>query len=441
MMRDKAIRVSHPTGILRGTFQLPASKSESNRALLIQALSSEKITLQNLSDANDTVLLQRLLQSPEKEINAEDAGTVMRFLTAYYSLTGQQKILTGTERMCQRPIGILVNALRDLGAEIEYLGKDGFPPLEIKGFSPKFSGQAMVKLRGDVSSQFISALLLCAPVFKGGLLLELEGKITSRPYIQMTLALMHEFGITGTFIENRIEILPAKYGGGTFAVEADWSAASYWYGLVSLAREGDIFLPGLKDNSLQGDSRVAALMEMFGVETIFLPEGIRLVKSSEKITQTATIDFTDIPDLAQTFAVLATAKNIALEMTGLESLRIKETDRITALQTELEKFGAILAETKQGTFLVKNAIVSKQKNRVGEFGSPGSEDHYSTNQNGINSNQKTQIQTYYDHRMAMAFAPLALLQEIEIENPEVVRKSYPEFWNELRNAGFEIQEA
>ncbi|MBK0401786.1 3-phosphoshikimate 1-carboxyvinyltransferase [Adhaeribacter sp. BT258] len=410
-MSGISISISHPTGILRGTVQLPASKSESNRALIIQALSPERITLQNLSDANDTVLLQRLLHASEKEINAEDAGTVMRFLTAYFSLTNQPKVLTGTERMCHRPIGILVDALRELGVEIKYLGQEGFPPLEIKGFEPKFSGKSNVKLRGDVSSQFISALLLCAPVLPHGLRLELAGKIASRPYIEMTLALMQQFGISSSFIGNDIEIAPKTYEGGTFSVEADWSAASYWYSLVALAKKSEILLTGLKENSLQGDSKVAELMKDFGVKTTFLKEGILLTKTAETAEKIA-IDFSDIPDLAQTFAVLAAAKNIALEMTGLESLRIKETDRIAALQTELARFGATLMETKPGTFLVKNDSVL---------------------------GRKIAVQTYHDHRMAMAFAPLALFQEIQIGNPEVVKKSYPQFWNELRKVGFVVE--
>src|SRR5688572_19253144 len=407
-MSAKTIRLSHPTGILKGNVQLPASKSESNRALLIQALSQEKITLQNLSDANDTVLLQRLLNTPEKEINAEDAGTVMRFLTAYFSLTNQPRILTGTKRMCQRPIGILVDALCELGAEIIYLGQPGFPPLEIKSFKPTFSEKPTLKLRGDVSSQFISALLLCSPVLQQGLVLELEGKIASRPYIEMTLALMQQFGVSSTFLENRIEVNADKYKVGTFAVEADWSAAGYWYSLVAMAESAEIQLSGLKESSLQGDSKVANLMEMFGVKTTFIPEGILLTKTTEK-AEKAAIDFSDIPDLAQTFAVLAAAKNIELEMTGLESLRIKETDRIAALQTELAKFGSTLEEIQPGTFLVKKDSVSRQK---------------------------ITIQTYHDHRMAMTFAPLALLQEIEVEYPEVVKKSYPKFWEELRKVGF-----
>lgn len=412
-MSGKNLLFSHPTGILRGTVQLPASKSESNRALLIQALSKEEITLHNLSDANDTILLQHLLNTPETEINAEDAGTVMRFLTAYFSLTDQSKILTGTERMCQRPIGILVDALRELGADIEYMGQEGFPPLKIEGFRPRFSGPASLKIRGDVSSQFVSALLLCAPVLKGGLTLELGGKIASRPYIEMTLALMQDFGVASEFSETRIEIAPQNYQGGVFSVEADWSAASYWYSMAALAKEAEILLLGLKANSLQGDSRVAALMENFGVKTIFQPEGIFLTKTSN-ISAKITIDFTAIPDLAQTFAVLAAVKKVELEMTGLESLRLKETDRIAALQTELAKFGATLTEETSGTFLVKNATVLEQK---------------------------TAIQTYHDHRMAMAFAPLALLSEIEIENPEVVKKSYPQFWEELRKIGFAVKES
>jgi 3-phosphoshikimate 1-carboxyvinyltransferase len=433
-MKAASIRISHPTGILHGTVQLPASKSESNRALLIQALCSDKITLHNLSEANDTILLQRLLQTPGKEINAEDAGTVMRFLTAYFSLTNQSRILTGTERMCQRPIGILVEALCELGAEISYPEKEGFPPLEIRGFTPKFTGKAKVTLRGDVSSQFISALLLCAPVLPGGLDLELIGRIASRPYIEMTLALMQQFGVSSTFSGNRIGIASESYQGGSFSVESDWSAASYWYSMVALAKEAEILLAGLKENSLQGDSRVAELMELFGVKTTFLPEGILLSKTAE-IVQNAAINFADIPDLAQTFAVLAAAKNIELEMTGLESLRIKETDRIAALQTELAKFGASLTEIKPGTFLVKNDSVSGTKSKFGFESRP-----LSNSENGIDPGRKPNIETFHDHRMAMAFAPLALVQEIAIESPEVVRKSYPTFWEALRQVGFEISE-
>ncbi|HSI90260.1 MAG TPA: 3-phosphoshikimate 1-carboxyvinyltransferase, partial [Adhaeribacter sp.] len=422
-MSRKTISLRHPSGILRGSVQLPASKSESNRALLIQALSPEKITLLNLSEANDTVLLQRLLQSAETEINAEDAGTVMRFLTAYFSLAGHHKILSGTARMHQRPIGILVAALRELGAEINYLGQQGFPPLEILGFKPKFSGRASLKLRGDVSSQFISALLLCAPVLPDGLTLEPLGKIASRPYIEMTLALMKQFGVTSEFSENAISIAPKTYTGGPFRVEADWSAASYWYSMAALATDAEILLAGLKENSLQGDSKVASLMEDFGVKTTFVPEGARLTKTTENISRAA-IDFADIPDLAQTFALLAAAKKMELEMTGLESLRLKETDRISALQTELARFGASLTEVKPGTFLVKNGTVSGQKSQKAEKAD-------AVKKASI-LRLKTRIKTYHDHRMAMAFAPLALLQKIEIEDPEVVRKSYPDFWEELR---------
>ena len=422
-MSANSIKLFHPTGVLRGKVQLPASKSESNRALIIQALSQVKITLHNLSDANDTVLLQRLLRSPEKEINAEDAGTVMRFLTAYFSLTNQHKVLTGTERMCQRPIGVLVDALRELGTEIRYLGLEGYPPLEVLGFHPKFQDPAKIKLRGDVSSQFISALLLCAPVLPGGLELELEGKIASRPYIEMTLALMWEFGVKGAFAGNRIALKPKSYAGGAFAVEADWSAASYWYSMVALAKEAEVLLLGLKENSLQGDSKVAELMTMFGVKTSYLPEGVLLTKTSEPVKK-ATINFADIPDLAQTFSVLAAAKNVELEMTGLESLRIKETDRIAALQAELTKFGAALMEVNPDTFLVRSNSV------LGVRGIEPPRTYY----------PKFRIETYHDHRMAMAFAPLALLHEIEIKDPTVVRKSFPKFWKELRKVGFMVEE-
>ncbi|WP_241499002.1 3-phosphoshikimate 1-carboxyvinyltransferase [Rufibacter ruber] len=411
MMSAAAVRVSHPTGVLRGQVTLPASKSEANRALIIRALSGQDFPIHNLSDANDTQLLNRLLSTPAgEEVSAEDAGTVMRFLTAYYAATGQKLKLTGTPRMCQRPIGVLVDALRKLGAKIEYLGQEGYPPMQMNGFEG--TGTNQLTVRSDISSQYISALLMIGPLLPQGLELTLEGKISSEPYIRMTLAQMAHFGVQATFEGNLISVAPQKYQPQEFTVESDWSAASYWYSITALAKEADIFLPGLRSNSLQGDSVLPTLMAPFGVKTKFSAEGVRLTKQpvQEKI---ARIDFSACPDLAQTVVALAAGLRVEFDMTGLESLRIKETDRIAALQNEVQKFGAELKETEPDVFAV---FLQKQPENV------------------------PAVHTYEDHRMAMAFAPLALKQPVIIEEPKVVCKSYPRYWEEMQNAGFQVIE-
>ncbi|MGV3541448.1 MAG: 3-phosphoshikimate 1-carboxyvinyltransferase [Rufibacter sp.] len=411
MMSAAAVRVSHPTGVLRGQVTLPASKSEANRALIIRALSGEDFPIHNLSDANDTQLLNCLLSTPTgEEVSAEDAGTVMRFLTAYYAATGQKLKLTGTPRMCQRPIGVLVDALRKLGAKIEYLGQEGYPPMQMNGFED--TGTNQLTVRSDISSQYISALLMIGPLLPQGLELTLEGKISSEPYIRMTLAQMAHFGVKATFEGNLISVPPQKYQPQEFTVESDWSAASYWYSITALAEEADIFLPGLRSNSLQGDSVLPTLMAPFGVKTEFSAEGVRLTKQpvQEKI---ARIDFSACPDLAQTVVALAASLRVEFDMTGLESLRIKETDRIAALQNEVQKFGAELRETEPDVFAV---FLQNQPENV------------------------PSVHTYEDHRMAMAFAPLALKQSVVIEEPKVVRKSYPRYWDELEKAGFVVEE-
>lgn len=404
---SQSLTLQHPTGKLTGSIKLPASKSEANRALIIAALSGQESKLHNLSEANDTQLLQRLLQSDDQTIDAEDAGTVMRFLTAYYAVTGQQKLLTGTERMCQRPIKVLVEALRELGASIEYVGEEGYPPLKIGGF--KGSGQKHLKVRSDISSQYISALLMIAPLLPEGLELELEGKIGSRPYIEMTLSLMQHFGVSADFSGNTITVKPQKYKAAEFTVESDWSAASYWYSLVALAQEADITLLGLKEKSFQGDRAIADIMYRLGVYTEFTSEGVRLLKKEHE--RHISLDFSDCPDLAQTVVALSAGIGIAVDMTGLESLRIKETDRIQALQIEVLSLNASLQEVTPGVFSLKPGILQKKE---------------------------LTFRTYQDHRMAMAFAPLALLQPIEIQEPSVVRKSYPRFWEDLQKVGFEV---
>lgn len=404
---SQSLTLSHPSGVLNGSIKLPASKSEANRALIIAALSGQESQLHNLSEANDTQLLQRLLKSDAETIDAEDAGTVMRFLTAFYAITGQQKTLTGTERMCQRPIKVLVEALQELGASIEYLGEEGYPPLKIGKFSG--SGKKQLKVRSDISSQYISALLMVAPLLPEGLELELEGKIGSRPYIEMTLSLMQHFGVSADFTENTITVKPQQYTSAAFTVESDWSAASYWYSLVALSKEADITLLGLKEQSFQGDRAVVDIMYRLGVYTEFTGEGVRLLKKEHE--RHLSLDFSDCPDLAQTVVALCAGLGIHLDMTGLESLRIKETDRIQALQIEVLSMNSSLQEISPGVFHLEPGILHKEQ---------------------------LSFRTYQDHRMAMAFAPLVLLEPVEIQEPSVVRKSYPRYWEDLGKVGFEV---
>jgi 3-phosphoshikimate 1-carboxyvinyltransferase len=323
----------------------------------------------------------------------------MRFLTAYFSVAGKTKVLTGTHRMKERPIGLLVDALRQLGAQIKYLEKDGFPPLETSGFQSQKTNS--LEIRGDVSSQYISALMMIAPTLPQGLKLRLTGKIGSRPYIEMTASLMRQFGAEVTFVEDTIAVSPKPYTPATHTVESDWSAVSYWFAFAALASEAEIFLPRLQPNSLQGDRVIADIMKDLGVSAALENGLLKLTKTA--VAREIRWDFTHCPDLAQTVAVVCAAKKIPGRFTGLESLRIKETDRIAALQNELRKIGADLIEEGPQWTLVPST-------RLPESAS---------------------FQTYKDHRMAMAFAPLATLMKVEIENPEVVRKSYPRFWDDL----------
>lgn len=387
---------------------LPASKSISNRVLILDALSGNRSALHNLSDANDTQLMLKRIRTKEKIVDVEDAGTTMRFLTAYFSMTNQNKVLTGTARMKERPIGILVDALRALGAEIEYLERNGFPPLGIK----QFSGQktTSLRIRGDVSSQFISALMMVAPTLPQGLTLILEGKVGSRPYIDMTASLMKIFGVSCDVSENQVSIPPASYHPAEFTVESDWSGASYWFAFAALAREAELSLPRLFSPSLQGDAAIVEIMTSLGIQAT--PHDTLLKLSKAKHRDTLSWDFTHCPDLAQTVAVVCAAKGIKGTFTGLESLRIKETDRIAALQNELRKIGADLVEESGHWILLPSPELPDQ----------------------------AFFNTYKDHRMAMAFAPLATRMKVEIENPMVVKKSYPKFWEDLKLVGFTLQE-
>ena len=386
---------------------LPASKSESNRALVINALAKGAIeNLSNLAEARDTQTMIRLLSENGSEADVLDAGTTMRFLTAYYAITGASKKMTGTPRMCERPIGILVDALRSLGADISYLNQEGYPPMQLNGFA--FQGKREISIRGDVSSQFISAILMVAPLLPEGLKLHITGALGSKPYIEMTLAQMKHFGIQAQadWANGTIDIPSQTYTLQPFAVESDWSGASYWYSMVALSpfEDSSLELLGLKEDSLQGDSAIKAMMEPLGVKSTYTGRGYLLTKIPAQTS--LAWDFTDCPDLAQTICVIAAVKNISLTLTGLESLKVKETDRVVALQNELKKLGATLTE-KEANHLYEVK---------GDFAAVSTIEP---------------IETYDDHRMAMAFAPVAMQKEITLLDPMVVNKSYPSFWKHI----------
>lgn len=401
----KSILVKPPKKSIKAEIKLAASKSECNRALIINALTDFRCELSNISEARDSQTMLRLLKSAEPVADVIDAGTTMRFLTAYFSVTNQKKRMTGTPRMCERPIGILVDALRILGADIQYEKTEGYPPLQINGF--KYSGINELTMRGDISSQYISALLLIAPALPGGLIIKLEGEVGSRPYIEMTLNQMAAFGIDykANWETNTLYAPPLKYQPGPYAIESDWSGASYWYSIVALAEDAEVELLGLKKASLQGDSAIAEIMSHLGVESIFTEQGVLL----RKIPAAASIgwDFADCPDLVQTVAVCCAMKNIPLMLTGIESLKIKETDRVLALQQELKKLGAELKEVETNHLYKVSRISDWQEDTT------------------------PSIHTYDDHRMAMAFAPVGMIHPIIIEDPDVVVKSYPGYWKDL----------
>ena len=404
------ISVSHPTGKVKATIHLPSSKSESNRALIINALSGYKCDIQNISTARDTVTMNRLLHTSDETLDVIDAGTTMRFLTALTSLGTEEKILTGHTRMCERPIALLVDALREIGAEIEYLKNEGYPPIKVKGIKKQLTNH--IKIRGDVSSQYISALLMIAPKLPQGLTLELTGEIGSKPYIMMTLQMMADFGINYDFTGNIISVKNQPYKPSSFFVESDWSGASYWFGVAAIAKEAEIELIGLKKNSLQGDAAIVGIMEKIGISTEFKTNSIVLRKINQLVSNIE-IDFTDCPDIAQTLAVICAANGIKLTMTGVESLKIKETDRLFALKTELAPFGTDVIDLGNQKYTVESHSVFSIQHSI-------------------------LIKTYKDHRMAMAFAPLGLVGTISIEDKEVVAKSYPSFWDDLAVAGFMV---
>ena len=407
------IYIIQSASFLHVSSKLPASKSISNRVLLLNALSHNPYPVKNLSNSDDTQTLWKALHTSETNIDIGAAGTSMRFLTAYLAQLAGDWTITGTERMKNRPIAILVNALRALGAEIDYTEKDGFPPLHIHG--KKLQG-GHIALDGSVSSQYISALMMIAPTLENGLELNLKGSVISEPYIRMTIHLMEQFGVQTDWTGQTIRIRPQVYQPIPFQVESDWSAASYWYEMLALSPENaSIELEGLHSDSPQGDAQGRFLFEKLGVQTVFTDNSVILKKRLQNIQPTKIeYDFINEPDLAQTFVVTCCLLEIPFRFVGLQSLRIKETDRIKALQTEMQKLGYILqTETDAIEWTGKRCAP---------------EDH-------------PVIATYEDHRMAMAFAPVCLrTKEIRIESPNVVTKSYPAYWDDLSKAGFIITE-
>jgi 3-phosphoshikimate 1-carboxyvinyltransferase len=407
-------RVTANKSVISGKINLPASKSISNRVLIINALCYNPYPVKNLSDSDDTRVLQDALFSNQNKFDIGHAGTAMRFLTAFLSKIVGEWEITGSERMKQRPIKILVDALNKLGAHIEYLNKEGFPPLKI--FGSHLKGKTL-ELDGSISSQYISALLMIAPTIENGLVLKLKGDITSRSYIELTLKLIARFGIQYNWEGNSITVPEQNYLPGEFTVEADWSGASYWYQLLALAEKGEVFLENLQLDSLQGDANIATWFEQFGVFSEQKKEGVLLKKTKSVQPEKLTLDFIENPDVAQTFACLCVAKKVPFHFSGLKTLKIKETDRIAALQNELAKFGATLTEPAEGDLAWDGKINSSKAEKM------------------------PLIKTYHDHRMALAFAPMALAgYKLEIDDPMVVTKSYPTFWEDLKKVGFEVNE-
>lgn len=406
------IKLNHSQTNQKATIKITGSKSETNRLLLLHAL-YPSISLENTSNSDDSKVMLSALKTNSQLIDVHHAGTAMRFLTAYFATQeNREVIITGSPRMKERPIKILVEALQQLGAEISYEENQGFPPIKISG---KKLTNNKVSLPADISSQYISALLLIAPKLENGLELTLKGKITSIPYIKMTLALLTEIGVETSFEENKITVVPKKQNPEpkTLIIESDWSSASYFYSIVALSDIGtELKLSSYKENSLQGDSVLSEIYKNFGVETKFENNQIVIKKSSELNQQSQILNLNEAPDIAQTIAVTCFGLGIGCHLTGLHTLKIKETDRLEALQIELEKLGAKITVTADSLTLEVSSVT--QSNIA--------------------------INTYNDHRMAMAFAPLALLTDIIINDAEVVSKSFPDFWNDLKSIGFQLQE-
>ncbi len=406
------LNLSGPTNnLLKAAIQITGSKSESNRSLLLQALYSN-ISISNLSNSDDAEVMEKGLKISKGIVDIHHAGTAMRFLTGYFSTQdGKEVTLTGSQRMTERPVKVLVDALRSLGAEIEYANNEGYPPIRIKG---KKLSKNTVSLPADISSQYISSLLLIAPSLENGLELNLIGKITSVPYIKMTLALLNEIGVETSFEGNTIIVTPkASVEPTSLVVESDWSSASYFYSIVALSEVGtEIKLSAYKLNSLQGDSVLSEIYQKLGVQTVFEENSITLSKTDNLKPETLNLELSDAPDIAQTIAVTCFGLGIGCHLTGLHTLKIKETDRLEALDIELSKLGATISVTDKALTLAPSE----------------------------NINADIAIDTYNDHRMAMAFGPLAMKTTIIINDAEVVSKSYPDYWRDLKQLQFSVKE-
>jgi 3-phosphoshikimate 1-carboxyvinyltransferase len=411
------VKISTAGAVMSGEkIKITGSKSETNRLLLLNAL-YPGISIENISESDDSIAMQSALASTDAVVDIHHAGTAMRFLTAYFAQKeGRSVVLTGSQRMKERPIGVLVDALRSLGADIIYTENEGYPPLKING--KKLAG-GKTAIKADVSSQYITALLLIASKLENGIELTLEGELTSIPYINMTLGLLNELGIANSFDGNVISVSPTTNNQQptTIVVESDWSSASYFYSIVALSPEGTmVTLSSYKENSLQGDSALASIYREFGVETVFSGNTIILTKLNLK-PETLTFELNNTPDIAQTIAVTCFGLGIGCHLTGLHTLKIKETDRLEALKAELSKFGAHITVTNDSLTLLPHTLF---------------ENSYVTSD--------VTVATYNDHRMAMAFAPLAIKTAFTIKNAEVVSKSFPTFWEDMQQLGFVVNE-
>ncbi len=402
------LKLDHTLEIKNNTLQITGSKSETNRLLILQAL-YPNIEINNVSNSDDSSLMQKALASDDTLVDIHHAGTAMRFLTAFFAVKeGRETVLTGSKRMQERPIQILVEALGQLGCEINYEKEIGYPPIKIVGKKPVIN---KVELKANVSSQYISALMLIAPSLPDGLIISLEGKVTSVPYIKMTLSLLKDVGVKGKFENNLITIYPANdIEDNTLVVESDWSSASYFYSIVAMSANAEITIGSYKKNSYQGDSALAEIYKHFGVETTFTEHSITLKKVSNIVQLPNGLDLSNSPDIAQTIAVTCFGLGVGCYLTGLHTLKIKETDRLEALKAEIEKLGGQV-EITDDTLKLSPAHTIKEN---------------------------ISIATYNDHRMAMAFAPLALKTSLTIEDPGVVSKSYPDFWEDLKKLGFKL---
>lgn len=399
----------HPSRIIQGEIKLPGSKSLSNRALIIKALNSDSFNIDNLSKANDTILLENALDIKSGEINVQDAGTAFRFLTSYLSVKKGQFILTGSQRMKERPIGDLVDALRQLGAKIEYLENENRPPLKITGSTIE-GGE--VKIKGSTSSQFISSLLMIAPKLKKGLKLIIEDKLVSKPYIEMTLDILAYFGIKHSWGNKTIEIKNQEFQSKNISIESDWSAVGFWLEIISLSKKGCVKLKGLQENSWQGDRQTPRFFSQLGVNTYFEDSCLIAKKVQAKPSKDSTIDLIKLPDLSLSLICSYAFNKKQGKFTGLQTLKNKESDRLNSLSTELEKCG-VICSTDDSNLTI---------------------DGFQDRDNTIS------FDTYKDHRIAMSLAPFSLQERIVIKDVEVVKKSYPSFWKDLESVGFIINE-